>query len=373
MVVPPLNRPDPLPGLQRVRKALTSRVRAESVMLGLGAATGLATGLLAALLIAVIDLVRRLAWGVQTSVLEVLLVPALGAFMVGLLITYWLPEASGSGLTGDSGLVLPLMLSVGLATFVADRIQPESLYTFGLRKRGIVYAEPEDIDVMQTVSVGEIMSPPEHVPADLPLHTLVEQFRQSRHHGYPVLEGDRLVGVVTLSDLGRPDPDALDPALTAGQLCTRPPVTVTPRDPMFRAVRRMATLDVGRLPVVASDDHSRLVGIRRADVVQAYRRALSRSLGVQQQGTSSRLKDLWGTQPAELVVDAGAPVAGQHIRDVTWPSRTLLTSIRRDGQMLTPVGDTQLLAGDEVVVLTAREATQDLRALLAAPDDEQGL
>ena len=39
---------------------------------------------------------------------------------------------------------------------------------------------------------------------------------------------------------------------------------------MYRALRRMAAIDVGRLPVVAADDHSVLVGlIRRADVVVA--------------------------------------------------------------------------------------------------------
>jgi CIC family chloride channel protein len=52
-------------------------------------------------------------------------------------------------LTGGYELVLPLMLAAGLSTFLADKLQPESVYTWPLRKRGIVYAESEDVDIMQ--------------------------------------------------------------------------------------------------------------------------------------------------------------------------------------------------------------------------------
>jgi CIC family chloride channel protein len=45
-------------------------------------------------------------------------------------------------LTNDYGMVLPLMLATGVATFVADRVDADSIYTLPLRRRGIVYAEP---------------------------------------------------------------------------------------------------------------------------------------------------------------------------------------------------------------------------------------
>jgi CIC family chloride channel protein len=48
----------------------------------------------------------------------------------------------------NDGLVLPLILAAGIATIVADRWQPDSLYTYPLRKPGIVYAEPQGIDLM---------------------------------------------------------------------------------------------------------------------------------------------------------------------------------------------------------------------------------
>ncbi|HWH31981.1 MAG TPA: chloride channel protein, partial [Egibacteraceae bacterium] len=148
-------------------------------------------------------------------------------------------------LTGDYGMVLPLMLTTGIATMIADRLQPESLYTLPLRRRGIVYGEPEDVDIMQTVQVAEIMTrEPVTVPADLPLRELHERFRRTRLHGFPVVDGDRLVGVVTLADLNRVAETTGDlmaqggpgEGLRASDICTRNPLTVTPGDPVFRAV-----------------------------------------------------------------------------------------------------------------------------------------
>ena len=271
-------------------------------------------------------------------------------------------------LTNDYAMVLPLMLATGVATLLADRFDRESVYTRPLRDRGIVYAEPQDLDLMQTVTVGEIMTAdPVTVPATMPLSALLDHFASTRHHGFPVVDGtDRLVGIVTLSDLAKPDPDALDGREpTAGDLATKRVVTVTPSDPVFRAVRRMAAVDVGRLPVVADTDRSKLVGLmRRADVVTAYQRALTRSVGAQQRRQTSRLRDLAGVSFVELTVDRDAPVAGAAVRDVAWPGRTILTSVRRNGEVLVPRGDTVLAVADELVILTDRESTEALRTMV---------
>jgi CIC family chloride channel protein len=283
-------------------------------------------------------------------------------------------------LTGDYDMVVPLMLAVGIATIIGDRITDESIYTLPLHRRGIVYGEPEDVDIMQTVRVGEVMTrSPDTVPADLPVAALHAEFRRSRHHGFPVVDGEHLVGIVTLTDLSRAaggdqtgdimgQPGVA--SLTAADICTRRVLTVTPDDPVFRALRRMASIDVGRLPVVAEDDHGRLVGlIRRSDVVKAYQRAMTRSVGAQQRSASSSLRDLTGTQLIEIAIDADATAAGCEVRAVAWPPRTILTSIRRRGEVVLPNGMTVLEPGDEVVVLTGVDHVEAVRALLAAPDD----
>lgn len=433
--------------VKRLRRQALPYLQGETLMMSLAVAVGLLTGLLASALIGLIALVQQVAFGTRASWLLLLVVPTVGALVVGVLVTY-VPESSGSGVVqvmsaialhggrssarvpfagivasgvalgtaavfglaflrgvdiagrvfgrlqawpplklalGGLGvgvialvvpeadgynLVLPLMLAAGLATFIADRIQRESVYTWPLRKRGIVYAEPDDVDLMQTVRVGEIMTvEPDTLPADTTLQQARAELARTGHHSFPVLANDKLIGVCTLRDLARSGPGAdVDghATRTVGDVCTRDVLTVTPDDPVYLALRRMATIDVGRLPVVAAHDHQHLVGlIRRSDLVTAYRHALTRSLASQQRAELRRLRDLAGTNLIEVPVAEHSDAAGRRVRDIDWPQHALLTSIHRAGDLIMPHGDTELHVGDTVSVIVDDDHVATVRALLS--------
>lgn len=276
-------------------------------------------------------------------------------------------------LTGDYGLVLPLMLATGIATVTADRIDRESIYSLPLRQRGIVYQEPQDIDMMQLVRVGEIMTRnPQVISESGSLQALDARFAAYGAHGFPVVsdtDPTLLVGVVTVSDLTRAvdnDPTASLANQTVGQIMTRQPLTVTPDDPVYRAVQRMGAIEVGRIPVVSPEDHRRLVGmVRRADIVSAYQQALALTVESQQRGVVGPLRDLTGTRSVELAVDAGSAVVGQQIRDISWPPNTIVASIRRGTEVVTPSGNTTIFAGDRILAITGMGEAEMLRDLLA--------
>ena len=61
-------------------------------------------------------------------------------------------------ITQDYKLVLPLMLAVSLATLIADVLSPESVYTMPLIRKGIQLVRASEIDVLDTISIGEVMS-----------------------------------------------------------------------------------------------------------------------------------------------------------------------------------------------------------------------
>jgi CBS domain-containing protein len=86
----------------------------------------------------------------------------------------------------------------------------------------------------------------------------------------PVVENDRLVGIVTLGDLreARPSPatslsiyelNYLLAKLTVGQVMTHNPLTVSPHTPIPTAARIMLEHKVSGLPVV--DENKRPLGI----------------------------------------------------------------------------------------------------------------
>lgn len=84
----------------------------------------------------------------------------------------------------------------------------------------------------------------------------------------PVVEGDRLVGVVTDRDIAvRVVAQGKDAgATTVGEIASKDPVTVNPDGGLDEALQEMARNQVRRIPVVEGD---RLVGIvAQADVAR---------------------------------------------------------------------------------------------------------
>ena len=83
----------------------------------------------------------------------------------------------------------------------------------------------------------------------------------------PILEGERLAGVVTDRDIVvRGIAEGKDPrGMPVREIATRDPVSVSPEQSLDEALQLMASHQVRRLPVVDEDD--RLVGVlAQADV-----------------------------------------------------------------------------------------------------------
>jgi len=91
-----------------------------------------------------------------------------------------------------------------------------------------------------------------------------------QHHGFPVVRGDALVGVVTRRELVA---QASDPSLSVAQLIARKPVFIEPSASARDAADLMAREAIGRLPVL---DHGRVVGIvTRSDLIEAHSRRIN--------------------------------------------------------------------------------------------------
>jgi CBS domain-containing protein len=91
----------------------------------------------------------------------------------------------------------------------------------------------------------------------------------------PIVEGDKLVGVITDRDLAiRIVAEGRGTDTTVGEIASKDVVTVDPQQSIDDAARLMAEHQVRRLPVVEED--GRLVGIlAQADVAEAGHDALT--------------------------------------------------------------------------------------------------
>lgn len=177
-------------------------------------------------------------------------------------------------MTGDYQIILPLMLCSVLSASLANRMQPETIYTLKLSRRGVNLEQGKDLDVMETVQVGEAMTTSlETVPTTMPLQELAAIFERTHHHGFPVLDPDgQLFGVISISDLERAISEEDRAELTAGDIATAEFLVAYPDESMSTAIRRMAPGDLSRLPVVDRANPRKLLGlVRRSDLLKAYR------------------------------------------------------------------------------------------------------
>lgn len=270
-------------------------------------------------------------------------------------------------LTGDYRIILPLMLTVVISTLLAQKmLAGESIYTLKLSRRGIHLRSGRDVDVMEGVTVGEVMtSVVDTTDSDTELSALAKQFYQTRHHGLPVLDQEgKLWGLVTVTDLDwaiernlPADTPVIDIGTKLSDL-----LIAYPDESMGEAMTRFGIRGVGRLPVVSRQSPDILLGlIRRSDIIRAYNLALVRRSDVQKSTKGiPQVMDEAGF--VELTLTSGDDIKGRKVKDVAscMPQESILISINRDGKVIVPHGDTELEEGDLVTAFVREEDIEDL-------------
>lgn len=145
---------------------------------------------------------------------------------------------------------------------------------------------------------------------------LAAMLRYQRVSAFPVVDEDnKVIGIVSETDLLAKEalegtvPDTLESlprqrersrvrGLTAGELMSRPPVTIGPDAPVSHAARLMYNKRVKRLPVVSED--GTLIGIvSRSDVLSVYSKP---DAEIQDEVTSKLIRDDYLPDPDTLSV-----------------------------------------------------------------------
>jgi CBS domain-containing protein len=119
-------------------------------------------------------------------------------------------------------------------------------------------------------SIQDVMtSNPTTITTSTTIRDAARQMKSEDVGSLPIVEGDRLVGVITDRDLAiRALAEGKGEDTTVGEIASKDLVTVDPQQSLEEAARLMAEHQVRRLPVCEED--GRLVGIlAQADVAEA--------------------------------------------------------------------------------------------------------
>ncbi len=195
-----------------------------------------------------------------------------GAAQAPLNVIVMIPEMSG-----DYALIPPLMASSVSSFFVAwIFLKGSSIYTIKLERRGVKLrmGRPYALDV---ITVEEVMTRNViTVPSDMPVAALEIMFEEYGHMGYPIVEKDKLMGIVTLSDVQKV-PNEKRGETRVIEIASKNLVVAYPDETMREALDKMYKHNIGRLPVVDRNNPQRIVGIiSKKDILRAFEIATGR-------------------------------------------------------------------------------------------------
>ncbi len=278
-------------------------------------------------------------------------------------------------MSNDYQLILPLMAACMTASYFAQVLEADSIYTIKLSRRGIHFDQGHDLDIMQGVRVEEVMNAdPITIGSDESLADLFALFQETHHQGFPVLDSDgRLYGMVSMQDIHRTIHDidrnrdhkskSLKDILV-GDVATTDLVIAHGDEPIWMAIRKMAPRDLARLPVVDRETREKFVGIiSRSDILKAYQVGLMRKQHDQTMRERMILRPESDVQILEERVAPGSEVKGKMISEVNMHQSTAVISINRSGEVITATSDTVFAEGDLVTMFCRSRYHNEIRRM----------
>ncbi|QYX30439.1 chloride channel protein [Sphaerospermopsis torques-reginae] len=180
-------------------------------------------------------------------------------------------------MTTDFNLVLPLMIVSVTSYLVADQVLPGSLYEKLLQLNGIKLQKNVPLEgVLTELKAQDVMQQRvETLEAEMSIEESIQAFSRSHHRGFPVVEKNQLVGIITQSDIQNIYPFQ---HTVLREIMTPKPITVKPTQTLSDVLYLLDRYQISRLPVV---EKQKLIGIiTRADIIRAEADRLNCKNGV---------------------------------------------------------------------------------------------
>jgi CIC family chloride channel protein len=281
-------------------------------------------------------------------------------------------------LTGNYQIILPVMLASITASVLSITIQPESIYTLKLARRGVRLRERSAAAEIISRPVRDVMSRTGHrLRPEIPFGVMVDRVLGSIGDCQYVVDDDgTLLGVVHLNQIKNVIRDeALDSLATAYDAMAPETLAVNADDNIETCLQRFSACELPELPVV---EDKKLVGVvRRRDILDLYNRELldTSDLGlmfVERDEAGSERRDYVELPEGHGVeaIEVPPEFVGRPLRDLDLPGRyqLLVVGMRRhaaDGSSHVFAPDPELtLERDTVLIVEGpKEQLERLRNL----------
>jgi CIC family chloride channel protein len=178
-------------------------------------------------------------------------------------------------MVGSITILVPAMAAVGVSNLLTGE---ETIFRSQIPTKAQSGAHRGEYNkkVLEHLLVRDSMIPRQNVvtlsPSD-PSMKVSDLIATTAHNGFPVLDGDRLVGIITNRDTRNNSASGEATPSVRGAM-TRNLIVVYPESSLEEALEIMVNQEINHLPVVERESPDRLVGfLSRTDIMQVYIRS----------------------------------------------------------------------------------------------------
>ena len=249
--------------------------------------------------------------------------------------------ASVVEMTGNFTLTLPVMLASGIAAALSKQLSYGSVYTTKLLRRGIDIERPRPDNVLETLSVADVMQ--------------------------PVQTGDglpRLQPHDAGAQLSEPAMHQLE-QLGAVVRTTSDPQELFEDETLEQALRQLTLHGRSGLPVLSGDREHLSGWITRRDVLAALADsidaadsrisagAVAADFGADdpERAAVQSSAPLHGYEIVDISIPPASPAAGRRVVDVPWPAGAVVVAVSDAGEMTPALPSVRIRSGERVVLL----------------------
>jgi len=180
-------------------------------------------------------------------------------------------------LTNDYKIILPLMLSSIIASFLTAGIHRESIYTMKLKRRGILFKEGREVNILRSLFVKDFIVQDYHVFLNTErVGKIIDQAIGGESHSFQIVDsGKNYVGCFSLNQLKKSvlQKDLLDSFIIAQDLAV-PDIQLDIEDNLEQAMEVFGREDVAEIAVLKN---KKFLGvIKRKDIIEVYNHEISK-------------------------------------------------------------------------------------------------
>jgi CIC family chloride channel protein len=198
-------------------------------------------------------------------------------------------------MTADYSLILPLMIAVSASYLVSSLLEPESIYTLKLSRRGVKLQRGPHVEVLKTIRIGDVMTrDPTILHPTMKIAQVFEIINRTHHTKFPVVDDfGNIIGIMITEDLFKGSKEK-ERDFQVMELMNPDFLHLSPDCTMDSALQAMMKRDEGHAVIVKPSEPNKMIGyITKADVLKAYEIAI---INLQKTGT-----DVEDIDPADII------------------------------------------------------------------------